>query len=38
MSNEPTGDVGNIDEEIDLTSLFQGEEKVKSPKKKLKTL
>ncbi len=35
---EPTGDVGNIDEEIDLTNLFEGEEEIEITQEEIKDI
>ena len=38
-ASEPTADIGNIDEEIDLTNLFEGEEEIEITRRsRLKTL
>ena len=36
--SEPTADIGNIDEEIDLTSLFEGEEEIEITQEEIKDI
>ncbi len=37
-ASEPTADIGNIDEEIDLTNLFEGEEEIEITQEEIKDI
>ena len=37
-ASEPTGDIGNIDEEIDLTNLFESEEEIEITQEEIKDI